>query len=360
MKEEQRRGNVRSNEAGNRSVGAPANQRLSDRPLGNGNVEVEVVDHAREPSWSRISAVAAVAFAIGIAWPRLAGLKLGPNAPAPTAASSAAGASETATPEPSAPGSTGTASTATSPSASAVASASASNVVAPVTLSVTRAVILNCRNSDGDTLKGKRCGELDGLDPLVDLRLRRLASCPESAGKSGRLSTVLTLDFRAKRVYATVGKSSTLTDANSLEACLKQHFQAFDLSGVTHEHPRYVVTVQTLFSASTLGDAPKGDAPPEPTAEPKAVVDPKSETKTPEPKPQEPDEEPTKDAPKPQGTLTVEWDTALVRDTPRTGSVVARLHKGDKVTVSETKGGWYRVQLPNGGDGWIYRDAFGK
>ncbi len=33
------------------------------------------------PSWMRVGIIAVVGFAIGVAWPKLAGVKLGPNAP---------------------------------------------------------------------------------------------------------------------------------------------------------------------------------------------------------------------------------------------------------------------------------------
>src|SRR5947209_19974369 len=41
------------------------------------------------PSWIKVGVIAAVGFAIGVAWPRVAGLRLGPNAPEPPHAAAA-------------------------------------------------------------------------------------------------------------------------------------------------------------------------------------------------------------------------------------------------------------------------------
>ena len=48
------------------------------------------------PGWVKVGVIAAVGFVIGIAWPRVVGVKLGPNAPGETAAAAAAAASASA------------------------------------------------------------------------------------------------------------------------------------------------------------------------------------------------------------------------------------------------------------------------
>jgi hypothetical protein len=58
----------------------------------------------------------------------------------------------------------------------------------------------------------------------------------------------------------------------------------------------------------------------------------------------------------------VEWEVALVRDSPKTGKVIARLPRGSQVRVGPVKDGWYPVAYGNGfsSDGWVYRGAIGR
>src|SRR5690348_6295279 len=59
-----------------------------------GPLAVEVPAPDRDgPVWVKVGVIAAVGFVIGIAWPRLVGVKLGPGAPGEAAAAAAAAAS---------------------------------------------------------------------------------------------------------------------------------------------------------------------------------------------------------------------------------------------------------------------------
>jgi SH3-like domain-containing protein len=58
----------------------------------------------------------------------------------------------------------------------------------------------------------------------------------------------------------------------------------------------------------------------------------------------------------------VEWEVALVRDSPKTGKVIARLPRGSQVRVGPVKDGWYPVTYGSGysSEGWVYRGAIGR
>src|SRR5690348_9955155 len=58
-------------------------------------VEVPAPDRD-SPGWVKVGVIAAVGFVIGIAWPRVMGVKLGPNAPGEAAAAASAAASASA------------------------------------------------------------------------------------------------------------------------------------------------------------------------------------------------------------------------------------------------------------------------
>ena len=54
----------------------------------------------------------------------------------------------------------------------------------------------------------------------------------------------------------------------------------------------------------------------------------------------------------------VTWDTALVRDEPRTGKIIVRLVRGTRVTIMGRRKDWYRVKIKSK-QGWVYRGALG-
>jgi hypothetical protein len=63
------------------------------------------------------------------------------------------------------------------------------------------------------------------------------------------------------------------------------------------------------------------------------------------------------------GTAQVVWETALIRDAPKTGKIVARLPRGTTIRVGPPiKDGWYPVKPGEGftGEGWVFRGAIGR
>src|SRR5262245_8694891 len=129
---------------------------------------VEVPTSSQDkPSWVKVGVIAAVGFVVGIAWPRVVGVRLGPSAPSEATSNSAAHVGRA--PE-SAPSSAPKAASAIVPATSVVssppsASASASATAGPPVITVQKGNVLSCKTSDGEAKKGaKECGPVSGID----------------------------------------------------------------------------------------------------------------------------------------------------------------------------------------------------
>jgi hypothetical protein len=283
---------------------------------------------ADRPSWLRVGAVALVGFAIGVAWPKLAGVRIGPTAPAEAvSAVAAARAAEIAS--------------------AAAASASAAAPVPPpppiasaaTTINVTasHAGILSCKTEDGDVLKGKDCGGLAGLDQLVQARLKRLAQFPAAAENLGKLNVILGLDFKNNRISVESGKSSTVKDVESLKAFVAGEVKSMSLKSVDHTNERYsVVYVVNISNGAPAAASSTPSTSTTPTSAPASDL--------------------------PEGMAAVAWETAIVRDAPHTGAIVAHLPRGTKVKLGTSDGGWYKIQFgpTYASEGFVYRGAIGK
>ena len=285
------------------------------------------------PSWGRVGIIAAVGFVIGIAWPRIAGVKLGPSAPGESDKAQAAASAAAPSANLNAPAGAAKSASMASGMPSATPSASAVALAAPPDVTVARGVLLNCKTSDGESQKGPDCGKAPNFDVVAQNRLQHLAQCSAAAGVSGKLSAVFSLDFGSGRIAIDIGKSSTITNQDSIGSCLKTEFLGVNIAGLTHEHPKYTMAYHVTFAAPKEG----ASASPADTAPPAAI---------------------SEGAP----TAQIGWEVALVRDTPKTGSIVARLPRGTKVRVGAPKDGWYRIQYGNAfaSEGWVYRGAIGK
>lgn len=281
------------------------------------------------PSWTRVGVLAIIGFVVGVAWPHLAGVRIGPSAPV-DASSSLAAASRA----PDAP--SGVPALASAPAAlSMTGVAPTASVAAPpaaLALTVSRGQILSCKTEAGDALKGKECGGLAGLDPIVQARLKRIAQTPGAAGNLGKLSVVMSLDFPQNRVASVdVGKSSTVKDTAPFKTFLTGELKSMSLKAVDHANSRYAVAFTvTLAEGGPAAATGTGSSTPA-----------------------------SADA---DGTATVGWDVAIVRDAPHTGAVVARLPRGTKVQLGTMQAGWYKIKYGPGfaSEGWLYRAALGK
>jgi hypothetical protein len=310
-------------------------------------------------AWVKVAVIAAVGFGVGVAWPRLLGVKLGPTAPgSSTAATTTTAEPRAATPAPSVPASVATpAAIAASPKTAA--DGAASSLGAP-DVHVGRPYVISCKNADNETLKGKECGAApSGLDAIVTPRLQKLGSCGAAEGQTGKLSVVVTVDFNRGGVSHSVGKSSTVGNLDGIAGCLKTHFSGVVAKDVPHEHKRYVVSYAATFKAPAPRAAKGADTPAPSGASTASNV---ASTAALPP----PGDDSSNDAPAPAkgagGEATVAWEVALVRDVPKTGAIVARLPRGAKVQPGESKGGWYSIRFGDGfaSQGWVYRGAIGR
>jgi hypothetical protein len=303
-------------------------------PKADGPLTVQIPRAGEDrPSWTRVGVIAAIGFIVGVAWPRLAGVRLGPGVPeAPSAvASSAAAPSDVA----SGPGAVAALPSPAQPSAAVpavVPSPAPSASAAPaVSLAVGRGVVFACRTSDGDSLKGNDCGSLPGLDGIVMPRLRKLADCPEAAGASGKVHFVVHLDFPRGGVSVELGRGHAVPSPDGLLACARSDMNGATLGGVGHDNPRYSVAYTLTFSGGAAAPAVGGSASGRGTGEG-------------------------------AGTAQVVWEVAVVRDAPKTGKVVARLQRGTELHLGAAKDGWYPVKFGDGftSEGWVYRGAIGR
>ena len=329
-----------------------------DAPLA---VEVPTPDRD-SPGWVKVGVIAAVGFVIGVAWPRVMGVKLGPNAPgeAAAAAASAAASAKAAGRAPEAPpasvnaksgvagapssnaSNASNASGATSAPGLGALSASATVPAGPPQVSVQRGSVIACKTSDGESKKGKECGTLAGLDNVVPPHLRKLATCSAADGQTGKLSFVATAVFPSGGLSWDVGKSSTVGNVEGITNCLKTHFSGVTATGIAHEHNRYTVAYNVTFappleaspSTTDKTDKPAKDGSDKADAPPAAAG----------------------------SEASVGWEVALVRDVPKTGGVVARLPRGTKVKLGAIKDGWYAIKYGDGfaSDGFVYRGAIGR
>ena len=311
--------------------------RKADGPL-----SVQLPSPAEDrPSWLGVGAIAIVGFVVGIAWPRLAGVRLGPSVPdGPVASASAAvpptpavpGASQTA---PAVPAALAAPASSPAPAPPALAPPASSG---GVRISVAHGTVFSCKTAGGEVLKGSDCGAPTGLDGVVLPRLRKLADCPEAASTSGKLHLVVRADFARDALTVDLGRDKGVSTAEPLLVCAKTAMASASLDGIAHDNPRYNVAYSVTFSVPPASPASPSPSPASPSsaAAPSAAGD---------------------------GTAQVEWEVAIVRDAPRTtGKMLTRLPRGTPLRLGSPKDGWYPVKYGDGfgSDGWVYRGAIGK
>ncbi len=289
-----------------------------DAPL---TIDVPTAE-ADRPAWAKVGIVAAVGFVVGIVWPRLTNTRVAPNPPSDNAPAVVASSSAAAPVALTAPALPASAPTPASPSADQGV------MVGP-------GAILSCR--DGKDEIKDACGSLE-FDPIAVPKIKALSQCPAASAAQGKLSIGFDVDFRKKEVRVLLGKSTTLPrdKAEALIRCAGTAFDRLSLGTVPHEHRRYTV----FYTASFAGQTKTA----EPTNEKPSTEGPVAGTTT--------SESPA------TGTSTVNWDVAIVRDSPKTGTIVGRVLRGSKVKVLAHQGEWYRVQYGSI-TGWVYRGTIG-
>lgn len=284
---------------------------------------------ADQPAWAKVGIIAVVGFALGVVWPKVAGLELGPAPPGEGKAAASAHAAR--------PGA--------EPAASALAAKPSE--AEPLTLSVGEASITKCRNLKGDA---RPCDKVT-FDEVLSAPLRQLASCPAARGHEGKLSVGFEVDFARARLHVQRGKSSTLPAeaAEGVMKCLEANLASISLAKLRHDSARY-----TVFYTLTFAPPPKAAAEPAaPTSPPPTpAVASAGEARPPE----------AMGVRSNETGAEVRRGPYVVRDTAsRTGEAVGRVSVGDKITIIERKGDWYRVRFgPTDKEGWLFREAIGK
>jgi hypothetical protein len=154
------------------------------------------------------------------------------------------------------------------------------------------------------------------------------------------------LDFdTGKLTNFVAGRSTTLrtSDAQALVDCAERTLGKTTLGELKHGFSQYRVFYLIEF-------------------EPSGAVAPRAQAAEPSPTPA-----PSAAAPEDgtqvvgtSGRAVVVWETAIVRESPKTGTIVARILGGTKVMVTARQGDWYRVKYDGkGGEGWVYRESIG-
>jgi len=310
-------------------------------------LSVDVPPPARDrPAWVKVGVIAVVGFVVGIAWPRVVGVRLGPSAPGDASASASASAVPGRAPD-APPASVAAKAPASAVLPAAAASSAATPAALPPQVTVAKGVVLSCKTSDGDTKKGaKDCGPVANLDLVVSPRLRKIATCSGMEGQTGKIVFVASADFATGRFWYELAKSTTVPNLPVVDGCLRNAFRGVTVGNLSHEHPRYTVSYVAVLALGAAGDV----------ADNRDDKHDKTATKDPDEKQ---DTTPTIAT---GGEAQVAWEVALVRDAPKTGAVVARLPRGTKVKVGTTKEGWYAIKFGDdfNTDGWVYRGAIAK
>ncbi len=306
---------------------------------------VDVPESEGGSRWVKVALVAAMCFVIGVAWPRVLGVRLGPSTPNDSVSLKSAHALEPGTqlaPAPSASRAPSPAPSSSQVPASPVAGAvSNPSVHADMVIHVARGHIVSCRTEDGERKKGRDCGALGAFEATMTGRLRRLQSCPSWVAQSSNLVVQVRADFVKNRLRWDLAKGSTPKDLSAVRSCIKTALADVSLAAMDHRFARYTVDYAVgLPATSDQAELPGGE-----TATPVAPSPPNPLAPAP----------PSDPGP---ATATVAWEVGLVRDAPRLGQIVARLPRGTKVTVGAMKDGWYTVRFDEPpSEGWLYRGA---
>lgn len=282
------------------------------------------------PPWSRVGIIGLAGFVIGIAWPRVAGIKIGPGVPADAHAAHVEASAETAA----------SAAPSAAPAApSAVAAAGDPGAANRELVVVGAGKIVRCSNKKDKKIDD--CGKLQ-FDPVALPKLKELAKCPSALGLDGKLTMGFEIDFQKKEVHVTKGKKTSLpgSTVNGVLQCAAHDFANIALEEVPHKFRHYTLAYTATFYPPGKHPEEAGDkAADGDSATPAAGAT-------------------TSESPAGATAATVTWDTALIRKDPKDGEVVARLVRGTKVKVVSRQNDWYRVES-GGSVGWIYRGAIG-
>ncbi len=327
--------------------------------------------HDDRPSWIKVGVIAAIGFVVGVAWPRVVGVRLGPNAPGESSTTTAAAPRASDANDPTAPVASSAARAGASAAPAAVvagglatgtASAPAPSAPTPTSqISFIKPAVVSCRMEDGEIAKGATCGALPGFDAIALPKLRKLSQCATADGALGKLGVAFTVDFNTNKITASIARGSTVDNQDTFLMCVQSSFQSVSLAAIDHAHSRYALNYAVSFTPRPGAPAVAANKPgagarnvPPPAVAPLGTA------------PAAPGAPPVPVAAAPAlangATAQVMWEVAIVRDAPRTGAVVARLQRGAQVQVGRGQEGWFHVNYGAGfaTEGWVYRGSIGR
>lgn len=272
-----------------------------------------------QPRLVRLTAVVAVCFSVGVAWPVFGTLNFVQRPPGSSVPKLEEVEPPPAEPEPNAPG--------LSPEVPVMRAAPLTTREQAV--QIESRVVQSCQGDAGEAAAPCDAPSLDGL---IEAPIARLAACDAAAGTSGILSLGLFLDFASGRITRVkLGQSTSIArgTAAALIRCAEEVVVGAPLDEVEHEHASYWIYYLVRF-------LPPGSA-----------VDPDSVPRS----------EPVVRA---SGQGTIGFTTGVVREEPsRLARVAARLPYGTRVNVTARAGEWYRVERGGKSIGWLHRKAIG-
>jgi Bacterial SH3 domain len=291
------------------------NNRVAKPPV----VQLSVPEAETAPNMLRLTAVIAVCFSVGVAWPVFGGVNFVQRPPGSNASKPLDGMPVPPEVEPN-----GTAAPEEIPAAHAAPLLSRREAVR-----IESQTVLSCQGNAGETLD--RC-DAPNLADVIEGPIATLADCDAAKAASGVLSLGLHLDFSRGHVTAVkAGQSTTFSKQTTsrLLRCAEARVVGTALDDVEHEHGRYWVYYLVRF-------LPRGSA-----------IDPASA--------------PASDAVvSASGQATIGWTTAVVRESASPhAKIAARLAYGTRVSVTGRAGDWYRIEHGGKRIGWIHRKAIG-
>ncbi len=288
------------------------------------SVEVSVPQGDGRPPWMRVGVLSAAGLALGMAWPTLAGIRIGPNVPGANKPDLEAVVEQTAPPPLAA-----SASATPSADSTVVEGDPASPRNNQQKVVVGAGTIERCFQGK-DALKGEACGTLP-IDKVLVPRLEALNRCSAAVGLAGEMTVGFDIDFTKKDIHVLKGKSELpLSTVQGVIVCIADYIRDVSADKIGHKYTKYRVFYSLKFF-------PPGTAPPTEGTQ----------------------EADTEDADAARAMATVTWDTALVRSEPKTGDVVMRLVRGTRVKILSRRKDWYRIRMREK-EGWIYRGALGR
>lgn len=274
---------------------------------------------ADQPAWGKVGIIAIVGFVVGVAWPRLAGVSLGPNPPSDAPRMPVASATSPKV----ALAATVPASTGSSGGVMVVPGANGGNEQG---VSVGPVDIAKCRDA-----KGKAPDACDAIpvDAFFTPKLKELAKCPSALGLSGKVQIGFDLDFKSKTLKVQRAKAKLpRTTLDGLTRCVERSINGASFDELAHENARYTIYYDVSFF-------PPGRPPEEGNEAGKTAGTPLD------------------------GKTAKVVKSYQVRDAPQNGSVVGKLPRGAEVKLLEQKEGWYRVEYGDKKQGWLFGGALG-